>query len=60
MKTWKIEIKAPDEHTALQYLNMLRTQFGASVVLKEDMKGCVIQDTEKKESLLCRLYKNMF
>lgn len=57
MKTWEVKIKASDEKTALEYLQMLITGFKASVTINQDMDSYVIEDPKKKESLICRLTK---
>ena len=57
MKTWVIKMKVTDEKSAIDYLNMLKNVFKASINLHEDMNGCCLEDTEKKERVTCDLDK---
>jgi hypothetical protein len=57
MKTWKIELTAPDEQTAVDYLDILVKDFLASAQMKEDMNHCVLEDPQKNERLICNLVK---
>jgi len=59
MKKWKVTIKAEDEASALVYLDMLRSNFKAAVLMGETMNECcVIDDPAKGEKTVCTLHSD--
>lgn len=55
MKKWTITIKAEDEASALIYLDMVKSAFRASVLMKEPMTHCVMEEPAKGEKTICTL-----
>ena len=60
MKKWTVTIEAQDEASALVYLDMLRSSFRASILMKLPMESTVIDDPAKGEKLVCSPSKNIW
>jgi hypothetical protein len=57
MKKRIVTIKAEDEASALVYLEMVKSNFRAAVLMKEPMNHCVLDDPAKGEKTVCTLEK---
>ena len=57
MKTWTLKMTVTDEKSVLDYLDMLKNVFKASINLGEDMNLCSLEDPDKKERVTCTLIK---
>ena len=55
MKKWILTIKAEDEASALVYLDMVKSEFKASVMMGLPMEHTVIDDPVKGEKTVCTL-----
>jgi hypothetical protein len=57
MKRWTIIIDAPDEATALVYIDMMKSTFKAAIMMGLPMNHCIMEDPAKGEKLICTAYK---
>jgi len=55
MKTWEIKIQAPDEKTALKYLEMITQSFELAVAVDQPMNFTSGENVEEGTKMVCKL-----